>query len=662
MHMLVKKDQLLLYFASILTLGLISITGCSSSSGDNIGGQDSFLQGTVFGGTTPIKSSNVYIYDAGTVPGALPTQIGSAITDPQGKFSFASLTLPPVSGDLIYVVLNGGNAGGGLNSNIQLMSVFGVYGMPSFKKNIQINELTTVATASQLSDLVLQVPCTSIIGNTNNSSSACSAITGSTSDNWVNLTNKISQLVDVSTGAASNTIPAETLPLMNFEANVLVSCVNSSGANSGGTTSACDGLNNATTSASKTAGSIIGELSRINTNFVNPSSASVGFFENSGSISPNGKYLYAVDGDSYVYTFGIDSSGKLTAIGNPIMSGAANGSMPLAIAAHPNGKYVYVSNCAVGTVSIFNVSDKGTLTKNQNDVSTSANDMTGCANGSGGPTTAAITSNGKFLYVTNFNDGTLVAFRVSSSTGSLTSIGVPVTAGILQQPPYFLSPEWTTISPNGKNIYISNLNQGEISAFNIDQNTGVVSLQGTPIISGTGAASNPYAGVITPDGKNLFVSNYNEGTITNFSIDTQTGALTQTVQTAIAGLGSGIDAMTISRDGKYIYTGSDSGNGINALTVNKDGTLSLLANISTPNFAFGQALMSRNGRFLTLLDGSGGIHTYGLGTGATVDSLKAFLDILTTNSTQALFNLAPANSPFTPIITSEPTSLLLLPN
>ena len=172
------------------------------------------IVGTVTGGSKPIAGSSVTLFEAAGPGGVENNLLGSAMTGPDGTFSIQLSPVPP-QGTILYLVAGGGDAGGGANAAIGLMSIIGaVSGGPV---NVTINELTTVAAAYAASNF--------ISGETHIADNSFGALTGAVSS--------IANLVNVHTGALGSTItsgnndPSKLITL----ANALANCVqNLSGA------------------------------------------------------------------------------------------------------------------------------------------------------------------------------------------------------------------------------------------------------------------------------------------------------------------------------------------------------------------------------------------------------------------------------------------------
>ena len=121
---------------------------------------------------------------------------------------------------------------------------------------------------------------------------------------------------------------------------------------------------------------------------------------------------------------------------------------------------------------------------------------------------------GQMLYVGNAGDGTISAYVIDQESGLLTEV-LPRVA----DPG---SPQSVTVHPSGKFVYVANSgalggNGPSLAAFSINANTGALTLLSTsPLTPG----SNPQAVVIDPSGKFAFVAHQGAGNVSVFSIDT----------------------------------------------------------------------------------------------------------------------------------------------
>ena len=96
-------------------------------------------------------------------------------------------------------------------------------------------------------------------------------------------------------------------------------------------------------------------------------------------------------------------------------------------------------------------------------------------------TTAEIAASacGRFLYVSNRGQDSIVLFRIDPATGHLTFAGYTPTGG--SRPRFF------ALDPTGLRLYAANQDSNDIAAFQIDQSTGTLHPLG--IVARTGSPS-----------------------------------------------------------------------------------------------------------------------------------------------------------------------------
>jgi len=134
-------------------------------------------------------------------------------------------------------------------------------------------------------------------------------------------------------------------------------------------------------------------------------------------IDPLGRFAYAVSQVGGISAFRIDAStGLLTYIGAVNSSGST-----FAIAANPNGQYVYVTDgsSSSNNVLVFAINPTtGALTPVGSPVSAGNN-----------PRGLTVNAAGTYLYVTNYSSNDVSVFSIGSSGATLTSSGAVVGAG-----------------------------------------------------------------------------------------------------------------------------------------------------------------------------------------------------------------------------------------
>jgi 6-phosphogluconolactonase (cycloisomerase 2 family) len=124
-----------------------------------------------------------------------------------------------------------------------------------------------------------------------------------------------------------------------------------------------------------------------------------------------GKFLYAADGVTNVEAFSIDSTtGNLT----PLTSNStvAAGTVPIVLVADSTASHVYVASQGSNNAFSFGILTTGVLSAIGSPVATGSS-----------PSAIAIDSSGKFVYVTNFSGSPDISIFSIDSSGKLVSAG-----------------------------------------------------------------------------------------------------------------------------------------------------------------------------------------------------------------------------------------------
>lgn len=219
--------------SSMLIFGL---TGCaiSNSSGGTIQTVSSTgvpvqrkLAGSVHGGQQPVSGASIALYAVNTTSlrGASTSLLSQPVlTDRQGNFNIPDPNICP-AGDYVYIVASGGDPGAGTNAASVLMAGLGSCTGVAANSFVNINEVTTVATAYALAPFMLDVQHVGGVGTTGIG----------------NAFQVLATLVDTSTGLSPGSAVGANISVPSAEiytlANILAECVNSNGA-----TNACSAL------------------------------------------------------------------------------------------------------------------------------------------------------------------------------------------------------------------------------------------------------------------------------------------------------------------------------------------------------------------------------------------------------------------------------------
>lgn len=165
--------------------------------------------------------------------------------------------------------------------------------------------------------------------------------------------------------------------------------------------------------------------------------------------------------------------GRLTSA-RPGFAAAAPGAAPRHATFHPTLPVLYVNNELDSTVTVFDWA--GGCAEERQVISTTA------AGHSGPNTTAEIAASpcGRFLYVSNRGQDSIVQFVVSPGSGLLTYAATFPTGGT--------RPRFFTLGPRGLHLYVANQDSDEITVFHIDQGTGSLIPTGVRVSVGSPSA------------------------------------------------------------------------------------------------------------------------------------------------------------------------------
>ncbi len=239
------------------------------------------------------------------------------------------------------------------------------------------------------------------------------------------------------------------------------------------------------------------------------------------------------------------------------------GTTPTALAATPNGAFLYVATLA-GSIFVYTIGTNGVLTL-----------------GNGGspvvqalyPTWMTIDPSGNWLFVVSKSSPQLLVFQINTSTGVITQTSqgtIVLSSG---------NPTQVYVTPNNQYVYIG-LGPGGTDGFSFSSSTGVVSgkIHLVPI---NGASDNTFAA--DNNSAYLFVGEAGTG-IRSLAIGTG-GSLTEVTGSPFASQ-LGPQSIVVDPSNTYVYVANRTANVITGYTLGTGGTLTPLS--SSP-FSTGSA-------------------------------------------------------------------------
>ncbi len=384
------------FCAVALAIAALAITGCgiggTAASSGPIMVAGSALSGTVHGGQSPVKTSTVRLYAAGTAGyGSAASLLASTTTDSNGNFNFSGTTYTCPSGGQVFITATQGDSGSGNNPNLAMMAALGT--CPVTSAVVNINEVTTVATVWALAPFTT-APTNFVTGPINigspSTTQALSGIAAAFAD--------VNTLVNLPTGstpglsAPSNaTGPAALIYTL---ANIISPCVNSAGGTAGQMNN-CGALFTDTTVGGSTPTDTIAAGLNI---ALYPATNVTNIFGLAATAPPFQSGLLSQPSD---FTMAVTFTGNMSA--------------PSALAADASGN-IWITNKTGNTVT--RLSQNGTLLSG-----------TGYTNSLNAPTALAFDPSGN-LWVTNSGNNTLSKF---GSTGT-PATNSPYSGGSMSTP------------------------------------------------------------------------------------------------------------------------------------------------------------------------------------------------------------------------------------
>jgi len=179
------------------------------------------------------------------------------------------------------------------------------------------------------------------------------------------------------------------------------------------------------------------------------------------NLSSDNRFAYAADlGLDKIMIYAFDAENHLLTPAKQPAALVTPGGGPRHFSIHPSGKFAYTNNEMTMVVTAFSRNpDDGSLLAIQ-EISTIP------AGYEGRKSTAEclVHPSGKFLYVSNRGHETITAFTIDQETGLLTYVENEPTGG--NEPRNFF------IEPGGKWLLAENQNSDSVFVFSIDQKTG----------------------------------------------------------------------------------------------------------------------------------------------------------------------------------------------
>jgi 6-phosphogluconolactonase (cycloisomerase 2 family) len=192
--------------------------------------------------------------------------------------------------------------------------------------------------------------------------------------------------------------------------------------------------------------------------------------------TPDGGHVLAVDlGTDTVYTYRLDArKGTLTEVSR---ARTRPGAGPRHLAFHPGGRYAYLANEVDNTVVVCAYdADTGRLTVGDAQA-------TGTGSGTNYPAQLVVTADGAYAYLANRGHNSLARYAVERDGARLRLLDTVPVAGDF--------PRQIALSPDGGLLFAANQRSGTVSVFHVDSGSGRLRLAGRPFASPVAVCALP---------------------------------------------------------------------------------------------------------------------------------------------------------------------------
>jgi 6-phosphogluconolactonase len=257
------------------------------------------------------------------------------------------------------------------------------------------------------------------------------------------------------------------------------------------------------------------------------------------------------------------ANGKVTAIG--LVGETAS---PSFLAVHPNHKFLY----AVNEVSNFEGKRAGSVSAFAMDTSSGKLKLLNTVSSRGdGPCHLALDPSGKWLFVANYNGGSVAEFPVhdDGTMGEASAFVQHVGSSVNRQRQAGPHAHSTVLSPDGKSVYVADLGLDQILSYKV---AGLV--PNDPPYTKIAQGAGPRHLAFTPNGRYAYVMTEMTASVVAFRYEGGKFEELQTLPTAeMAANVSGAE-IAVHPNGKFVYSSTRGANTIAVFAIDADkGTL-----------------------------------------------------------------------------------------
>jgi 6-phosphogluconolactonase (cycloisomerase 2 family) len=233
----------------------------------------------------------------------------------------------------------------------------------------------------------------------------------------------------------------------------------------------------------------------------------------------------------------------------------------------PDGTSLYVASSNAGTLSVFG-RDPGTGALSFLQLQAEG---AGGVEGLSGVSSVTVSPDGRHVYATAYASGTVTVFRRDAGTGMLTFLQViREHAGAVEG---LTGASGITVSPDGKSVYVAGQLRETLTVFSRNDATGGLThfQEFVDNMNGVDGLNSVVDVIVSPDGRFVYAAGSGEDEVPFFARDLKTGALTyidriKNARQGVQGI-NGVTALAISSDGQYLYATGTVNSGDNRGTV-----------------------------------------------------------------------------------------------
>lgn len=316
-----------------------------------------------------------------------------------------------------------------------------------------------------------------------------------------------------------------------------------------------------------------------------------------------------------IYAYHFDSSmGKTTPIG--LVAETEN---PSFLAIHPNRRFLYAAN----EISMYQGQPAGSVSAFAIDPATHALKLLNRVSSRGsGPCHVAVDKTGKWLFVANYNSGSVAAFPIheDGSLGEASAFFQHAGSSVNKERQSGPHAHVVALSPDNRFVLVADLGLDRIFSYRIDPSKGGLTPNNPPFVK-IDPGSGPRHIAFRPDAKFVYSLSEMLSTVTTFRYDASRGSLKelQTLSTLPKGFsGTSTTAeIVVHPNGRFVYTSNRGDDSIAIFRIDPShGTLTFVDRTPTQGKTPRNFAIDPSGTFLLAANqDSGSIVTFRIDPG-----------------------------------------------